>query len=203
MGSVTGKNGNRFVSLCVCGGGQVLGDWTRSFVPGKCSATETIPRPFFSWFHRKVYLSIGNSSNSREKRKCVYVLKRDSCLFSEWLPGPSLYLQSANKAAISTRIPSSALFILASKRLGLKSPGSPWPPVALFISLVPGSRAPGQVACFPVGRFWTMGLATSQGLWPWCQAAWRLVYDCKRRSWFRFQCLKAPSTVWTAERQTG
>lgn len=66
-----------FVCFFVCmWGGWILGK-PCVYVPDTCfTRASSRPLPFFR-FLIKVYLSLENISNSKEKRKCVYVLKSD------------------------------------------------------------------------------------------------------------------------------
>lgn len=105
MGSVTAKHGNvrfcLFRSVFARVGGLCIG-LGALHRPGKRSATDISPlRPLCFWFLTEVCLFIENSSNHREIRKRFCVLRR----VCGAAPSPRLYLQSADKAAISTQAP--------------------------------------------------------------------------------------------------
>lgn len=105
MGSVTAKHGNvrfcLFRSVFARVGGLCIG-LGALHRPGKRSATDiSTPRPLCFWFLTEVCLFIENSSNHREIRKRFCVLRR----VCGAAPSPRLYLQSADKAAISTQAP--------------------------------------------------------------------------------------------------
>lgn len=114
-----------FVRSFVCMQGWVdSGDWTGSLVCTRQASAlplsqQLLASPVFR-FLIKACLSLESIGNNEEKRKCVYVLRSDSDQLTERLPDPTCILQSLPTRLLSVpQLPSCALFILASQRLGL------------------------------------------------------------------------------------
>lgn len=172
-------------------------DWKpRLYTSGKClpPSQQLLASPIF-WFLIKACLSLEIIDNNEEKRKRVYVLKSDSDQLTERLPDPACILQSLPTRLLSVpQLPSCALFILASQRLGL---GHQALYDLLLFSLAYFTCAWFQRAwpegVFPCGNVldygtghvsWTLSLI-------WDQAAWIPVSECELRSCFRAWCFES------------
>lgn len=125
-------------------------------MPGKCFTTERAPGLSCFKFFIKVYLSLENISNSKEKRKCVYVFKSDADQLTERLPGPSLYLQSLPTRLLSVPpapISRSVYFGFPEIRCQVTRLSMTFCSFPFLILCVPGSKEHDQVVHFSVGRF--------------------------------------------------
>lgn len=127
-------------------------DWKPClYMPGKCFTTEPVFRVLI-----EVDLSLENVSNSKEKRKCVYVFKSDAGQLTERLPGPSLYLQSLPTRLLSVPpapISCSVYFGFPENRCQVARLSMAFCCFPFLILCVPDSKEHDQVVRFPVGRF--------------------------------------------------